>query len=132
MTFHDHLKTESWSLKKLEFRTSPILGTGHHSPYFKRQLSGHDCNSLDPDLKISPKFSWYAQRDAPADFKSKSTLVKRPAAGFWFKGRDNKMASYPYGEKSPIYSGNAYDIFARDFLVWFFQDEKIKENLKLS
>ena len=59
-------------------------------------------------------------------------MVKRPAAGFWFKGRDNKMASYPYGEKSPIYSGNAYDIFARDFLVWFFQDEKIKENLKLS
>ena len=34
------------------------------------------------------------------------------------------MASYPYGRKADIYKGNAYNTFSRQFLEWFFDDEK--------
>ena len=54
----------------------------------------------------------------------KVTKLHHGKSGNWFVGRDDKMASYPYGRKADIYKGNAYNTFSRQFLEWFFNDEK--------
>ena len=58
-----------------------------------------------------------------------SNLLYRDDTGKWYRGYDNKMASFPYGQEAPIYAGLAYNIFARDFLEWFFSDDKTQENI---
>ena len=72
-------------------------------------------------------FSWIAGRDANATIKSKYKKINRPFAGVFYRSKYGmKMSKYPpfsVNKKAPIYSGNAYNVFARDFLEWTFSNE---------
>ena len=69
-------------------------------------------------------FSWYAEKEVTEEIMKITTSKTRGASGKWFVGSDDKMASYPYGREAGVYSGNAYNIFSRKFLEWFFENRK--------
>ena len=75
--------------------------------------------------------SWYSEREATEEIR-KQCSVDYNQSGKWYRCYDDKMASFPYGKSAAIYTGLAYGIFSRDFLQWFFEDEKTQELVEWS
>ena len=73
-------------------------------------------------------YSWYPEKEATEEIKQRSSIDYN-MAGKWYRGYDDKLASFPY-EDTSLYTGLAYNIFSRDFLEWFFEDVKTQGNFK--